>query len=108
MQEFQEKRGIQMRHMWGMTELAPMGSVAGLKVPTACAPSFDRLISTGLGTDAFFCPRMSAAAYLHARNLAVTTDATVQGTLPPMSREERMALQLKQVRVLALSLVPPR
>ena len=32
---------------------------------------------------------------------------TVQGTLPPMSREERMALQLKQVRVLALSLVPP-
>ena len=56
MQEFQEKRGIQMRHMWGMTELAPMGSVAGLKVPTACAPPFDRLTGTGLGTDAFFCP----------------------------------------------------
>ncbi|CAK0787064.1 hypothetical protein CVIRNUC_010280 [Coccomyxa viridis] len=51
LEEFQEKRGIQMRHMWGMTELAPMGSVAGLK-----------------------------------------------GTLPPMSREERMALQLKQGR----------
>ena len=43
-----------MRHMWGMTELAPMGSVAGLKVPTACAPPFDRLVGTRVGNHAFF------------------------------------------------------
>ncbi|CAL8464941.1 g4476 [Coccomyxa elongata] len=51
-QAFQEDYGVEMRHMWGMTELCPIGSVAGFK-----------------------------------------------GTLPPLSKEERLALQLKQGRV---------
>ena len=50
MQEYQEKRGIQMHHMWGMTELAPIGSVAGLKVSSPCASPFDRPDGTGLCT----------------------------------------------------------
>lgn len=54
MQEYQEKRGVQMRHMWGMTELAPIGSVAGLKVSPHCASPFDGLGGTGFWTCAFF------------------------------------------------------
>ena len=32
MQAFQGEYGVEMRHMWGMTELSPIGSCAGFKV----------------------------------------------------------------------------
>ena len=32
MQVFQDQYGVEMRHMWGMTELSPIGSCAGFKV----------------------------------------------------------------------------
>ena len=31
-QAFQGEYGVEMRHMWGMTELSPIGSCAGFKV----------------------------------------------------------------------------
>ena len=31
-QAFQESYGVEVRHMWGMTELSPIGSCAGFKV----------------------------------------------------------------------------
>ena len=31
-QAFQGEFGVEMRHMWGMTELSPIGSCAGFKV----------------------------------------------------------------------------
>ena len=32
LQAFQGEYGVEMRHMWGMTELSPIGSCAGFKV----------------------------------------------------------------------------
>ena len=38
-QAFQWEHGVEMRHMWGMTELSPIGSCAGFKAGPLALPS---------------------------------------------------------------------